>query len=422
MTIRDKLQAMPETSAISNQLLTIAEAVHELQAGRMVILCDDEERENEADICIAAQFATPEAVNFIAHHACGLICVAMTGERLDALHIPLAASNGSALQGTAFTASVDATHHTTTGISASDRAATIQALINPLSRPSDLAYPGHVFPLRARYRGTLERRGHTEASVDLMRIAGLEPAAVICEILGEDGEPARGAELRAMARKWHLGMLTVETIAQFRSKHTVNRISEVSLPTPYATFNLLHYKDITTGHDYMILRLGSQQSGTPALVRLHSACATGDLFGSQRCDCQAQLHASLRLIAQEGNGLLLYLPQEGRGIGLAGKLQAYRLQEQGDNTLEANEHLGYPVDARTYDQASEILQDLGITSVRLLTNNPAKCQALSTHGIQVKRVALEITPNEHNKHYLHVKQDYFQRFIASLPEENIPLH
>lgn len=404
---------------VAGRMLTIAEAIHEVQTGRMIVLCDDEERENEADICLAAQFATASSINFMAHQACGLICVALTGARLDALHLPLAASGGEPLQGTAFTASVDARHGTTTGISAQDRATTIRALINQVTRPDDLAYPGHVFPLRARPGGTLERRGHTEAAVDLMRIAGLEPGAVICEILNEDGEAARGEKLLAMARRWNLGLLSVETIANYRCSHNLSLVSETSLPTAEATFRLLHYRESETGLDYLALLLGGVRNQAHTLLRLHSACMTGDLFGSQRCDCQAQMHAALRAIVKEGHGMLLYLPQEGRGIGLSGKLQAYRLQEQGYDTVEANEHLGYPADARTYGNAVEILQDLGITSARLLTNNPAKVEALRVRGINVERVALEIAPTDTNQYYLQTKRQRFGHLLSALPELSV---
>lgn len=400
----------------SGRMLTIEEAIHEVQAGQMIILCDDEKRENEADLCLAAQFASADKINFIAHQACGLICVALTGARLDALHLPLSTSGGDPLQGTAFTVSVDARHGTTTGISAHDRATTIRALVERATRPDDLAYPGHVFPLRARPAGTLERGGHTEAAVDLMRLAGLEPGAVICEILDEDGEAARGAKLLEMARKWNLGMLSVETIAHYRRTHKVSRISETSLPTTEATFRLLHYRETETGLDYLALLLGEVQNQEHTLLRLHSACMTGDLFGSQRCDCQAQMHAALRAIVAEGRGMLLYLPQEGRGIGLAGKLQAYRLQEQGYDTVAANEHLGYPPDARTYESAVEILHDLGITSVRLLTNNPAKIEALRTREVNVERVALETIPTGENRYYLQTKRQRFGHLLNTLSE------
>jgi len=396
--------------------LSIPEAVGELCAGKMVIICDDESRENEADLCLAAQFATPEAINFFAHHACGLICVALSGERLDTLQIPLALHKQEPLQGTAFAASVDARYATTTGISARDRATTIRALINPMTRPHDLAQPGHIFPLRARPGGTLERRGHTEASVDLMRIAGLEPGAAICEILDANGEAAHGEVLLDMARQWNIGIISVDTIAHYRQEHTISLVAETQLPTVGASFKLLDYQEIATGQHYLALALGDLEKFQkhPPLVRLHSACTTGDIFGSQRCDCQAQLHSALESIATEGQGLLLYLPQEGRGIGLGAKLQAYALQDQGYDTVDANIQLGYPVDARSYATAIEILRTLHISHVRLMTNSPHKVQALTEAGIIVERVPLEITPNAVNTDYLHVKHQRLGHMLSSL--------
>jgi 3,4-dihydroxy 2-butanone 4-phosphate synthase / GTP cyclohydrolase II len=407
---------MENTSDIAARSLAIVEAVQELRAGRMVLLCDDENRENEADLCLAAQFATPQGINFMAHAACGLICVALAGERLDALRIPLVEHRGDPLQGTAFTASVDALRGTTTGISARDRAVTIHTLVDPSTQPEDLVCPGHVFPLRSQPGGTLQRRGHTEAAVDLMRIAGLEPGAVICEILGDDGEPARGQVLLNLARTWGLGLLSVDAIARYRQEHAMSCISKTQLPTPEVTFQLLLYREIETGRDYLVLTLGDpgEQQDRPLLLRLHSACMTGDLFGSQRCDCQAQMHAALHRIATEGRGVLLYLPQEGRGIGLAGKLQAYVLQEQGYDTIEANEMLGYPIDARTYTHAVEILRHLGITSARLMTNNPTKTQALREGGLVVERVPLEIPPTTDNMRYLSTKQQRLGHLLTSL--------
>ena len=408
---------MNKTVPVAGRMLTIPEAIHEVRAGRMVLICDDHGRENEADLCLAAQFATPEALNFIVHNACGLMCVALTGERLDALRIPQAEIGGTPLQGTAFTASVDALHGTTTGISTQDRAVTIRALIDPATQPSDLVRPGHVFPLRAKAGGTLERRGHTEASVDLMRIAGLEPGAVICEVLDHNGDSARGEILLDLARKWGLGIITVDAIARYRKKHAVSLISETQLPTEEATFRLLHYREIEHGKDYLALLLGDidEQDEQPPLLRLHSACTTGDIFGSQRCDCQAQMHTALRAIAQEGRGVLIYLPQEGRGIGLAGKLQAYLLQEQGLDTIEANEQLGYPVDARTYTHAIEVLRDLKISAARLMTNSPAKIRALKEAGMTIERVPLEISPTTDNIHYLQTKQQRLGHLLTALP-------
>ncbi len=388
---------MRNLSDATARSITVTEAVRELRAGRMILICDDESREHEADLCLAAQFATPEAINFLAHAACGLICVALAGERLDALRIPLAEKGGDPLQGTAFTASVDALYGTTTGISAHDRAITARTLVDPTTRLSDLVRPGHVFPLRAQPGGTLERRGHTEAAVDLMRIAGLEPGAVICEVLDDKGEAARGEALRAFAHTWGLGIVSVDAIARYRVEYRVSLLAET---------------------------LGEVSNGQerPPLLRMHSACMTGDIFGSQRCDCQAQMHMALRLIAAEGRGILLYLPQEGRGIGLAGKLQAYTLQEQGCDTVEANQRLGYPVDARAYTSAIAILHECGITHARLLTNNPAKIEALAEGGIAVERIPLEIAPTAENMRYLQTKQTRLGHLLASLTQEDRASH
>ena len=398
--------------------LTVPEAVCAVQEGRMVLIRDDEHRENEADVCLAAQFATPERLNFLLHHVCGLICVAMAGTRLDSLAIPLAEKVHDPLQGTPFTASVDARQGTTTGIPASERALTIRQLVNPTAQVEDFARPGHVFPLRAHPRGTLGRRGHTEAAVDLMHLAGLEPGAILCETLDSSGESARGDTLFALAREWGIGILDVDNIARYRKEQRVSFVTRTPLPTTDAPFRLLHYRDTTTWKDYLVLTLGDLQKrpDESPLVRLHSACMTGDLFGSRRCDCQSQLHRTLQAIAAEGCGILVYLPQEGRGIGLAGKLQAYVLQEQGCDTVEANELLGYPVDARTYTCAVEILRDLQVTSARLLTNNPEKIQALLRGGIAVERVPLEIRPTEENARYLQTKYQRLIPFLTSLPQ------
>jgi 3,4-dihydroxy 2-butanone 4-phosphate synthase / GTP cyclohydrolase II len=385
--------------------LSVEEAVRDIQAGKMILITDDKQRENEADLCMAAQFAHPEAINFLLQSAHGLICVAMAGELLDKLRLSLLHDRGEALQGTAFTMSVDALHGTTTGISAQDRSQTIRTLVDPTTRPEDLARPGHVFPLRALPGGTLERRGHTEASVDLMRFAGLIPGAVICEVLTSTGEAARGEPLYDLALQWNIGIITVEAITRYRQEHLVTRVADTQLPLSEAQFKALAYQEINEQRQYIALTLGKIDDTQPEapLVRLHSACATGDIFGSQRCDCQAQLHASLHAIAVAEQGLLIYLPQEGRGIGLAAKLQAYALQDQGFDTIEANEKLGYPIDARDYSIAIEILRDLNVSRVRLLTNNPKKIQALTNAGISVERVPLEIEPTTDNVHYLQTK-------------------
>jgi 3,4-dihydroxy 2-butanone 4-phosphate synthase/GTP cyclohydrolase II len=411
---------------LAGRNLTVPEAVRAVKEGMMVLIRDDETRENEADVCLAAQFATPERLNFLLHHVCGLICVAMAGTRLDALDIPLAEKVNDPLQGTPFAASVDARQGTTTGIPASERALTIRRLVDPTAQAEDFARPGHVFPLRAHPRGTLGRRGHTEAAVDLMHLAGLEPGAILCETLDSSGESARGGIILALARKWGIGILDVDTVARYREEHWVSFVTGTPLPTTDAPFRLLHYRDTTTWQDYLVLTLGDLQKrlNESPLVRLHSACTTGDLFGSRRCDCQSQLHRALQAIAAEGCGVLLYLPQEGRGIGLAGKLQAYVLQEQGCDTVEANELLGYPADARTYTCAVEILRDLQVNSARLLTNNPGKIQALLGGGIAVERVPLEIHPTEENARYLQTKYQRLIPFLTSLPQRqgDIPLN
>ncbi len=389
----------------------------------MVLICDDEERENEADLCLAAQFATAEAVNFLVHHACGLLCVALAGERLDALGIPQETAYGQPLQGTAFCVSVDARQQTSTGISAHDRAITIRTLVNPMSRPADLVRPGHVFPLRARPGGTLERRGHTEAAVDLMRIAGLEPGAVICEVLDEHGEAARGAALLELAQRWGIGLLTVDAIARYRQEHAVSLVARTTLPLAEAIFTVHDYCELATGQHYLALLLGdvAEKGREAPLLRLHSACTTGDIFGSRRCDCQAQLHAALRMIAAEGRGMLLYLPQEGRGIGLTAKLQAYELQDRGHDTVDANTQLGYPVDARSYGTALALLRAMGISAVRLLTNNPRKVQALQEAGVAVERVPLEGELHEGNARYLDTKARRLGHMLSSLTVSMAPV-
>ncbi len=417
----DAIEIMEKNRQTTRRYLSVPEAIRVVQAGNMVLIEDDKERENEADLILAAQFATPEKLNFMFHAACGLVCVALSGERLDALDIPLAERVNNPLQGTAFTASVDAVAGTTTGISATDRTVTIRKLVDPTARAADFARPGHVFPLRAHPDGTLARRGHTEAAVDLMHLAGLEPGAVICETLNKRGEAARGEELHALAHSWGIGILTVGSIARYRQEHAVSFVMETSLPTSEANFRLQHYRDTRTYQDYLALVLGdlTTNNDRSPLVRLHSACTTGDIFGSQRCDCQAQMHTALQYIAEEGRGILLYLPQEGRGIGLAGKLQSYVLQEQGYNTAEANEHLGYPIDARSYTSAIAILRKLGLSSIRLLTNSPRKIQALTESGITVERVPLEIEPTEHNSAYLHTKSQQMGHLLTLLssPQE-----
>lgn len=411
------------------KLASIEEAIEDFRQGKFVIIVDDADRENEGDLAIAAQFAAPEAINFMAAEGRGLICVAMTGAALDRLGLPLMVppeKNRSGF-GTAFTVSVEARHGVTTGISAYDRARTVQVLVDPASTADDLALPGHVFPLRARDGGVLERRGQTEAGVDLARLAGLTPAAVICEMMAPDGTMARLPALLAFGRRHNIKVISVADLANYRREQegsapqqskmaagngaragqtTVARqIAAAQLPTAYGHFQVTAYLD-QQGREHLLLQAGRPLTGAPPLVRLHSECLTGDALGSLRCDCGEQLQLALRQIAAEGNGLLLYLRQEGRGIGLANKIRAYALQDEGMDTVEANLHLNFPIDARTYETAAAMLQDQGVTAVRLLTNNPAKIAGLQRHHIQVvERVATLVRPRAENQRYLRAKAD-----------------
>ncbi|MGJ3241196.1 MAG: 3,4-dihydroxy-2-butanone-4-phosphate synthase [Anaerolineae bacterium] len=403
---------------MTKQLATVPEAIEDYKAGKFVIIVDDEDRENEGDLVIAAEHITPEAVNFMATHGRGLICIAMTGQMLDRLHIPLMvpqANNRSGF-GTGFTISVEATIGVTTGISAFDRARTIQTLIDPRSTPNDIAMPGHIFPLRAREGGVLERRGQTEASVDLAKLAGLTPAGVICEVMSNNGEMARLPELLEFAERHHIKIVSVEAIANYRylsangqcstkyitTQHAVTKIASSRLPTKYGEFVATIYRDMQ-GKEHMALTMGDLTNETP-LVRLHSECLTGDALGSLRCDCGEQLQSALARVAEEGNGALLYLRQEGRGIGLGNKIKAYALQDEGLDTIEANHQLGFPADARDYRIAVSMLNDLDITELRLLTNNPDKQDALQSRGIDVvERVPHEIKPHSENWSYLQTK-------------------
>ncbi len=389
------------------RLASIEDAIDAIRDGKMIIVMDDEDRENEGDLTMAAEKVTPEAVNFMATHGRGLICAPLCGERLDALHIPpMVAENTSAFT-TAFTVSVEAKRAVSTGISAHDRAATIRALLDPRTEPEDLARPGHVFPLRAREGGVLVRTGQTEAAVDLARLAGLYPAGVICEIMKADGTMARRPDLVRFGRRHGLLLVTVRDLIAYRMRREklVCRVATTTLPTRHGTFQAILYRSQVDEKEHVALVRGTITPGAPALVRMHSECLTGDALGSLRCDCGAQLDRALARIAEAGRGVLVYMRQEGRGIGLANKLRAYELQDRGFDTVEANEALGFKPDLRDYGIGAQILADLGVTRLRLMTNNPRKIVGLEGYGLQVvERVPLVIPPTAANGRYLETKR------------------
>jgi len=388
-------------------LATIEEAIDEFRNGRFVIIIDDEDRENEGDLTIAAQFATPEAINFMARFGRGLICVPLTAERLDELHVPMMAPNNSSHFGTPFAISVEARSGVTTGISAADRARTVQVLIDPKSKPEDLVMPGHIFPLRARDGGVLVRAGQTEATVDLCRLAGLAPAGVLCEIMNNDGTMSRLPQLRRFAKRHELKIISVTQLIQYRmhKEKLVRRVAETKLPTEYGEWRCVAYRALTDPDEHVALVLGEVSGSEPVLVRVHSQCVTGDVFGSQRCDCGEQLRMAMKMISEAGKGVIVYMRQEGRGIGLHNKIRAYNLQDNGMDTVEANEALGFPADRRDYGIGMQILVDLGLRNLRLLTNNPTKRAGLEGYGLEVvERVPIASTPNEHNVRYLETKR------------------
>ncbi len=388
--------------------ISIQQSLEEIKKGKMLIICDDEDRENEGDLFIPAEKVTPSGVNFMATHGRGLICLAMTGERLDELDVPLMVHENTSNFQTAFCVSIEAKHGTTTGISAHDRAATILAAINPKTKPRDLARPGHVFPLRAKEGGVLRRPGQTEASVDLSRMAGLYPAGVICEVMKDDGTMARMPDLLRFSEKHGINIVTIADLIQYRlaKESLVKRVAQPKLPTKYGEFKIIAYESILSEKTHVAIVKGEWKPGDEVLVRMHSECLTGDALLSLRCDCGPQLHAAMEAIAKEGRGVLVYLRQEGRGIGLLNKLKAYELQDQGMDTVEANEALGFAADERDYGIGAQILHDLGISRVRLLTNNPKKLAALSGFKIEiVDQIPLEICPNENNRGYLKVKKE-----------------
>jgi 3,4-dihydroxy 2-butanone 4-phosphate synthase/GTP cyclohydrolase II len=409
-------------AATKGPFAPVEEAIEEIRRGRMVVVCDDENRENEGDLTMAAQFATPEAVNFMAKEARGLICLALEGQRCDELGLDLmAAKNESPFQ-TAFTISVEAREGVTTGISAADRARTIQVAIDPRSGPDELVQPGHVFPLKAKEGGVLERAGQTEAAVDLARLAGLIPAGVICEVMNEDGTMARVADLAPYCERHGLKMITVADLIAYRrrTEKLVERVVATKLPTAYGEFTAVGYRSLIDDKHHVAMVKGDVSGAEDVLVRVHSECLTGDVFHSLRCDCGEQLAAALAMIEMEGQGVLLYLSQEGRGIGLLNKLRAYRLQEDGLDTVDANVALGLPADLRDYGIGAQILVDLGLTSIRILTNNPKKIHGLEGYGLSVaEQVPIQSIPNPHNEAYLRTKQERLGH--STLHHQGLPL-
>jgi len=399
-------------------LSTISEAIEDIKAGKFVIVVDDEDRENEGDLIMAAEKVTAEAINFMAIHARGLICMPVTGERLDELNIPMMASKNTSKFGTAFTVSVEAKHGTSTGISASDRAKTVQAIVNPDTRPDDLIMPGHMFPLRAKEGGVLVRAGQTEATVDLARLAGFYPAGVCCEIMNEDGSMARLPELEVLAEKLNLKIVSVADLIAYRRRHEklVNRVTETKLPTKYGVFTAIAYKSDIDPAEHVALVMGDISGEEPVLVRVHSECLTGDVFGSLRCDCGEQLALAMQRIAEEKRGVLLYMRQEGRGIGFHNKLRAYALQDNGMDTVEANVSLGFAPDLRDYGIGAQILVDLGLHEIRFLTNNPKKIIGFQGYGLEVvEQIPIIAKPNPYNIHYLETKKNKMGHLLE-IPE------
>jgi len=395
---------------------SIPEALEELRRGRMVVVCDDEDRENEGDLTLAAQFATPEAINFMAKEGRGLICLALTDERCDQLELPLMAARNESNFETAFTVSIEARTGVTTGISAADRARTIQVAIDPQAGPRELVQPGHVFPLKAKPGGALERAGQTEAAVDLCRLAGLNPAGVICEIMNDDGTMARVGDLTEFCRRHQLKMVTVADLIAFRRVHDqlVERVVQTPLPTAFGDFDIVGFRSLPDGREHVALVKGDIANRPDVLVRVHSECLTGDTFRSLRCDCGQQFEASLAAIEAEGAGVLVYLAQEGRGIGLLNKLRAYSLQDRGLDTVDANLALGFPADLRDYGIGAQILADLGLSTIRLLTNNPKKIHGLHGFGLTVtEQVPIVVRPTEHNVRYLESKVHRLGHALAS---------
>jgi 3,4-dihydroxy 2-butanone 4-phosphate synthase / GTP cyclohydrolase II len=391
-----------------SKFATIEEALEDVRAGRMIVVCDDEDRENEGDLTLAAQFATPEAINFMAKEGRGLICLALTPQRCDELGLDLMAAKNESPFETAFTVSIEARDGVTTGISAADRARTIQVAIDPGSAPRDLVQPGHIFPLKAKPGGVLERTGQTEAAVDLARLAGLNPAGVICEVMNDDGTMARVPDLERYCARHELKMITVADLIAYRRRHDklVERVVTTRLPTAFGEFDVVGYRSLVDDKHHVAMVKGAVDGERDVLVRVHSECLTGDVFHSLRCDCGEQLESALAMIEREGQGVLLYLAQEGRGIGLLNKLKAYNLQDKGLDTVDANLELGLPVDLRDYGIGAQILSDLGLSSIRILTNNPKKIRGLEGYGLSVTdQIPIQHAPNPHNEAYLRAKRD-----------------
>ncbi|MFQ6121793.1 MAG: bifunctional 3,4-dihydroxy-2-butanone-4-phosphate synthase/GTP cyclohydrolase II [Dehalococcoidales bacterium] len=388
-------------------LTSIPKAIEDIKAGKFIIIVDDADRENEGDLALAAEKITPEAINFMTKHARGLICLPIIGKRLDELKIPMMVDRNTSKFSTAFTVSIEAKHKVSTGISATDRAETVKAVINPATKPEDIIQPGHMFPLRAREGGVLVRAGHTEAIVDLARLAGLYPAGVICEILGEDGSMARLPQLKVMAKRFGINIVTVADLIAYRYRHErlVHRVAEAKLPTVYGEFTAIAYRSDIDPDEHLALVMGDVATDEPVLVRAHSECITGEVFGSLRCDCGEQINLAMKAIAGEGRGVLLYMRQEGRGIGIHNKIRAYALQDKGLDTVEANLSLGFAPDLRDYGIGAQILAELGLHNIRLLTNNPKKVIGLQSFGLKVvETVPIVASPNPYNYNYLETKQ------------------
>jgi 3,4-dihydroxy 2-butanone 4-phosphate synthase/GTP cyclohydrolase II len=388
-------------------LSSIPDGIKDIQEGKLLIIVDDESRENEGDLAIAAEKVTPDIINFMARYGRGLVCLPVTGERLDELKIPPMVQDNTSPYSTAFTVSIEAKHKVTTGISAHDRAATVKAVIDPATKPEDIAMPGHMFPIRAKKGGVLVRAGHTEAIVDLARIAGLYPAGVICEVMNEDGTMARLPQLEAMAEEYKFKIISIAELIAYRRRHEklIQRVAEAKLPTRYGEFSVIAYKSTVNTDEHVALVMGEITSNSPILARMHSECLTGDVFGSMRCDCGDQIILAMKKIAEAGRGVFVYMRQEGRGIGFHNKVKAYALQDQGLDTVEANIALGFEPDLRDYGIGAQILADLGLHKIRLLTNNPKKVIGLASFGLEiVETVPLIVPPNPYNKGYLEVKK------------------